>query len=86
MLGVRWTDDETDWGCGEGFKPGKERLARHEELTMPLLRNPEHMGFCYIQLTGVEQEQKGLLCLSPSAHFPPEVIREINRRRATIEE
>ena len=52
---------------------------------MALLNNPEHMGFCYTQLTDVEQEQNGLYTYERVAKFPPEVIAEINRRPAAIE-
>ena len=84
--GIRWTDDESGWGYGEGPKTSEEFLARYEGLTMALLRNPEHMGFCYTQLTDVEQEQNGLYTYHRQPKFPPEVIREINRRKAAIEE
>ena len=84
--GIRWTDDESGWGYGEGPKTSEEFLARYEGLTMALLRNPEHMGFCYTQLTDVEQEQNGLYTYHRQPKFPPEVIWEINRRKAAIEE
>ena len=44
------------------------------------------MGFCYTQLTDVEQEQNGLYTYQRAAKFPPEAIAEINRRKAAIEE
>ena len=84
--GIRWTDDEKGWGYGVGPKTRKEFLSRYEGLTMALLNNPEHMGFCYTQLTDVEQEQNGLYTYQRVAKFPPEIISEINKRKAAIEE
>ena len=43
------------------------------------------MGFCYTQLTDVEQEQNGLYTYDRKAKFDPAVIAEINRRPAAIE-
>ena len=84
--GIRWTDDESGWGYGEGPKSEEEFIARYDGLTTALLNNPEHMGFCYTQLTDVEQEQNGLYTYNRVAKFPPEVIAAINRKKAAIEE
>ncbi|MBQ2817298.1 MAG: beta-galactosidase [Clostridia bacterium] len=84
--GIRWTDDASGWGYGEGPKSEEEFIARYDCLTTALLNNPEHMGFCYTQLTDVEQEQNGLYTYNRVAKFPPEVIAAINRKKAAIEE
>ena len=84
--GIRWSQDASGWGYGRGPETKEEFLARYEGLTTTLLNNPEHMGFCYTQLTDVEQEQNGLYTYQRAAKFPPEAIAEINRRKAAIEE
>jgi len=84
--GIRWTDDESGWGYGEAPKTREEFLSRYKGLTEALLRNPEHMGFCYTQLTDVEQEQNGLYTYHREPKFPPEVIAAINTQKAAIEE
>ena len=83
--GIRWTDDASGWGYGEGPKTEEEYLERYRGLTTALLANPEHMGFCYTQLTDVEQEQNGLYTYHRKPKFPPEVIAAINRQKAAIE-
>jgi len=83
--GIRWTDDESGWGYGEGPKTEEEFIARYKGLTEALLANPEHMGFCYTQLTDVEQEQNGLYTYQRAAKFPPEVIAAVNRQAAAME-
>lgn len=84
--GIRWTDDASGWGYGQAPTTREEFLERYEGLTVALLNNPEHMGFCYTQLTDVEQEQNGLYTYQRVAKFPPEIIAEINQRKAAIEE
>ena len=83
--GIRWTDDESGWGYGEAPKTREEFLSRYKGLTEALLGNPEHMGFCYTQLTDVEQEQNGLYTYQREAKFPSEVIAAINTQKAAIE-
>jgi len=83
--GIRWTDDETGWGYGEGPKTAEEFIERYRTLTTALLRNPGHMGFCYTQLTDVEQEQNGLYTYDRRAKFDPEIIKEINTQTAAVE-
>lgn len=84
--GIRWTQDEKGWGYGEGPKTADEFLKRYEGLTTALLRNPEHMGFCYTQLTDVEQEQNGLYTYEREPKFDPELIARVNRQKAAMEE
>ena len=44
------------------------------------------MGFCYTQLTDVEQEQNGLYTYDRRPKFPPEAIAAVNRQKAAIED
>ena len=83
--GIRWTDDESGWGYGQAPKSREEFVSHYHGLTSALLNNPEHMGFCYTQLTDVEQEQNGLYTYNRVAKFPPEVIAAANKQVAAIE-
>ena len=84
--GIRWSDDASGWGYGEGPKTEEEFIARYDGLTTALLDNPDHCGFCYTQLTDVEQEQNGLYTYQRKAKFDPAIIRAINTKKAAIEE
>lgn len=85
--GIWWSDTDQDgWGYGERVKSREEFLERYRGLTETLLKNPEHFGFCYTQLTDVEQEQNGLYTYHREPKFPPEVIRAINSQKAACEE
>lgn len=84
--GIRWSEDPSGWGYGDAPSTGEEFLARYAGLTNILLDNPEHMGFCYTQLTDVEQEQNGLYTYQRVPKFPPEILFAINSRKAAMEE
>ncbi len=84
--GIWWSDtDRSGWGYGERVKSREEFLERYRRLTETLLDNPEHFGFCYTQLTDVEQEQNGLYTADRKPKFDAAVIRSINARKAACE-
>ena len=84
--GICWAKDQSGWGYGNGPQSEEEFLARYRGLTETLLRNPDHFGFCYTQLTDVEQEQNGLYTYERKPKFDPAVIRSINEQKAAMEE
>lgn len=85
--GIWWSDtDREGWGYGERVANREAFLERYRGLTQTLLGNPDHFGFCYTQLTDVEQEQNGLYTYDRKPKFPPEVIRAINAQKAACEQ
>ena len=84
--GIQWSDAEGGWGYGQAPKTPEEFLTRLRGLTETLLRNPDHMGFCYTQLTDVEQEQNGLYRYDRTPKFDVKEIAKIFGQKAAIEE
>ncbi len=86
--GIKWvaSNDANSWGYGESVKTQEEFFARLEGLTDALLENPHIFGFCYTQLTDVEQEQNGLLTFARKFKFPAEKYARILGKKAVIEE
>ena len=86
--GIKWVlqDDESAWGYGKSVKDDKEFFERLEALTDVLLENPHIFGYCYTQLTDVEQEQNGLLTYDRRFKFAPERYARIFAKKAFIEE
>ena len=82
--GIRWSKGD-GWGYGNAPKTQAEFLARYRGLTEALLGNARFFGFCYTQLTDVEQEQNGLYTYDRKPKFDPAVIRAINTQKAAIE-
>jgi hypothetical protein len=58
----------------------------YQGLTDALLDNPCICGFCYTQLTDVEQERNGVYYYDRRPKLDPERIRAINSRKAAIED
>ena len=83
--GIAWGQSEDGWGYGEGPKTLEEFYDRLQGLTDALLDNPALFGFCYTQLTNVEQEQNGLYTYDRQPKFDPDRLRAIFSRKAAIE-
>ncbi len=84
--GILWSDKKTGWGYGDAPKTEEEFLTRLKGLTDVLLDNPKMFGFCYTQLTDVEQEQNGLYAYDRNPKFDVEVIHRIFAKKAAIED
>ena len=86
--GIKWVkgSDGTAWGYGKSVTTEEEFFTRLEGLTDALLENPFIMGYCYTQLTDVEQEQNGLLTYDRQFKFEPERYARIFAKKAVIEE
>ena len=77
-----------NWSYGKAALSFDEFYARYEALTTALLDNPMMCGFCYTQLTDVEQEQNGLYNYDRSPKFTEKAIKKIaecNQAIAAIE-
>ena len=90
-IGINLDDDNCGrtkpWCCGKSTKSFEEYYARYKGLTDALLNNPRILGFCYTQLTDVEQEQNGLFTYDGrEPKFDVKILYEINSRKAAIED
>ncbi len=84
--GIGWYGNKKDaWGYGNSPKSKKLFMERYEGLTNALLDNPDMFGFCYTQLTDVEQEQNGIYSYSRKPKFDIKKIAAINKRKAAYE-
>ena len=86
--GIKWTDEEdmkaaannqgVSWGYGDSPRSLEEFYTRLEALTDMLLSLSGHIcGYCYTQLTDVEQEQNGLYYYSRDEKFDMDRIHAI---------
>jgi ribosomal protein S19 len=71
------------WGYGETDLKGY--LERYKGLTDVLLDNPNMCGFCYTQLTDIEQEQNGIYFYDRQEKYDPALVKAINARPAAYE-
>ena len=81
--GIKWVVGqqfaENTWGYGEGPKTLEELYTRLEDLTRTIIRFDYICGFCYTQLTDVEQEQNGVYNFDRTEKFDMNRISSIFR-------
>lgn len=73
------------WGYGAAPKDLEEFYTRYAGLTDALLDSRYMFGFCYTQLTDVEQERNGMYTYDRKLKFDAARIRKINARQAECE-
>lgn len=79
--GIRFNrSGEEGWGYSAA-RDEKDYLERLAEVTHALLRAPALQGYCYTQLTDVEQERNGLLTADRVPKAPVELVKAINEGR-----
>lgn len=70
-------DKEESWGYGDRLNNKEEVLQKISALTKVIMDNDRIQGFCYTQLTDVQQEVNGLLDANHDYKFDPKEIRKI---------
>ncbi len=86
--GTVWNPDSRGWGYGVAPKTEEEFAERYTGLTSALMEHPRICGFCYTQLTDIEQEQNGLYAYDRSRKFSDfvyDTIKKVNAKKAAIE-
>jgi beta-galactosidase/beta-glucuronidase len=78
---------ENAWSYGKSTLSYEEFYERYRGLAHAILDNPAFMGFCYTQLTDIEQEQNGLFSYEGrKPKFDVNILKEINSKKAAIED
>jgi len=83
--GTGWGDKQSGWGYGAGPQNLEEFYQRYAGLVGALLDNPDMFGFCYTQLTDVEQEHNGLYFYDRRPKFDLKRMHDITARPAAYE-
>lgn len=79
--GIKWIVGKefasNSWGYGQGPRSLEEFYSRLAGLTDVILQVPYMSGYCYTQLTDVEQEQNGIYNYDRTPKFDMKRINEI---------
>ena len=75
--GIAFTSEE-GWGYGNQVRSDEEFLKRYEGITQAIKSLPYVCGFCYTQITDVQQEVNGLLTIERKPKVNMDSIRSIN--------
>ena len=72
------------WGHGDHVRPKtvKQVYERMEKLTEVVLKTKHIQGFCYTQLTDVEQETNGIYLYDRKTKFNMKLIKKIFKDQA----
>ncbi|UKS25386.1 glycoside hydrolase family 2 [Paenibacillus sp. HWE-109] len=76
--GIAFTTEE-GWGYGNQVKTEEEFLTRYRNITQAIRDLDYVCGYCYTQLTDVQQELNGLLTIEREPKIALEKIREITK-------
>lgn len=79
--GITYQVENTDGGFGYSrVHSSEEFLKKYQELLTAVLNSPAIAGFCYTQLTDIEQETNGLLTANREPKLNIEAVRAITSR------
>lgn len=76
--GIALKQDGSGWGYGSKEESSEAFLERYEKVTSVIGRLPYVCGFCYTQLTDVQQEVNGLMDAKRDYKVDPGKIKKIN--------
>ncbi len=82
--GIGWAT-EGGWSYGNGPKTLDEFYVRYQGTIDAMLDNPNLFGFCYTQLTDIEQERNGLYFYDRKPKFDAKKLHAITSRQAAYE-
>ena len=69
------------WGYGNRVRDEKELVERYADLTRAITSTDYISGFCYTQVTDVEQEVNGLMDMQRNFKCDPKAIYDINMEK-----
>ncbi|MCI8352618.1 MAG: glycoside hydrolase family 2 [Clostridia bacterium] len=73
-------NSEEGWGYGKQVKDEKELIERFTKLTKLIYNIPYICGYCYTQLTDVQQEVNGLMDPERNYKVQSNIIKNINNK------
>lgn len=79
--GIAFNNDDSGWGYGNKVNTKEDFIRRFDDITTAVKKIPYCRGFCYTQVSDVQQEINGLMDIDRNFKVEPEVIKEINERQ-----
>ena len=79
--GIAFNNDDNGWGYGEKVNSDEAFIKRFDKITTAVKELPYVCGFCYTQVSDVQQEINGLMDMDRNFKIDPAIIKEINTRK-----
>ena len=70
--------DDNGWGYGDKVHNEEEFLLRFRNITQAIKNLPYVCGYCYTQVSDVQQEVNGLMDIRRKYKTDPAKIKEVN--------
>lgn len=82
--GIALDNGDSGWGYGDKVDTEEGFIKRFDEITTAIKEIPYVCGYCYTQVTDVQQEVNGLMDGKRSFKVNPDKIREVNEKRVAF--
>lgn len=79
--GIAFNNDDSGWGYGNKVNSKEDFIKRFDDITTAVKKIPYCCGFCYTQVSDVQQEINGLMDMERNFKVESEIIKEINERK-----
>lgn len=76
--GIAFNNDDSGWGYGNKVNTEAAFIERFQSITKAVKDLDYCCGFCYTQVTDVQQEINGLMDIDRNYKIDPQTIRKIN--------
>jgi hypothetical protein len=81
--GIAFNNDEKGWGYGNKVNTKEDFIKRFDAITTAVKKIDSIVGFCYTQVTDVQQEINGLMDMDRNFKVEPGILKEINERKVS---
>jgi beta-galactosidase/beta-glucuronidase len=78
--GIALSNRGEGWGYGNKVESSAEYIKRFDSITTAIKKLDGVAGFCYTQVTDVQQEINGIMDMDRNFKVEPEILKEINTR------
>jgi beta-galactosidase/beta-glucuronidase len=79
--GIAFNNRGEGWGYGNKVDTKEDFIRRFDGITTAIKRLDLACGYCYTQVTDVQQEINGIMDMDRNFKVEPEILREINLRK-----
>jgi beta-galactosidase/beta-glucuronidase len=82
--GIAFSNRGEGWGYGNKVKSPEEYIKRFDAITTAIKKLGWVSGFCYTQVSDVQQEINGIMDEDRRFKVAPEILKEINTRKVGV--
>jgi beta-galactosidase/beta-glucuronidase len=79
--GIAFNNDDSGWGYGNKVNTKEDFIKRFDSITSAIKQIDAICGYCYTQVTDVQQEINGLMDMDRNFKVDPGILKEINERQ-----